>query len=74
MKIIQYKNAAILWKIAAFLFSTIFSLFQEFLTEENVELQGDKSKAKWIVPFLVQKSMEMLLHLGRSPPFNLIFR
>ncbi len=63
---IQYKKVTIRQGIVAFLYSTFSVLFQKFSAR-------DISKTKWIVPFLVQKDMEILQHSGRSPPFHLIF-
>lgn len=74
IRIIQNKNAANLWKIAVFLFSTFFALFHGLPIEKLVELKRGKSKTEWIVLFLMCKNMEMLLHLGRSPPSNLDFQ
>lgn len=69
----QYKSAAAGQGAAALLYSTYFFYFQTISTKESINLRGDISIAKWIVPFLVQRGRAFLFQRGRSPPFSLEF-
>lgn len=69
----QYKSAVAGQGAAALLYSTDFYHFQIISTKEFINLRGDISIAKWLVPFLVQQDRAFLFQRGRSPPFSLEF-
>lgn len=70
IQIIGYKSAAIRQGIVALLYSTYLSLFQDCSTIDFIELHGDISIGKWIVPFFIKKISELFIHSGRSPPYQ----